>query len=138
MKLKILTLFFLVTATMLGSCSKDNNEEPSYEYTYKLTGPGTLQVEVQYTPTMTDPNLTEIPDDLTYEEQVTPPWQKTVKLHKNIAGVGFSASVSEGIPGASYTISILGKEAKILETTNFTLDEHGDGSTLLNYYRNQP
>lgn len=138
MKLKIFTLFFLVTALMLGSCSKESNEEPGYEYTYKLTGPGTTKVQVQYTPTMTDPNMTEVPDDLEYEELVTPPWQKSVRLHKNISGAGFSANVSEGIPGSTYTISILGKEDKILETTSFTLDEYGDGIALLNYYRSQP
>lgn len=86
---------------------------------------------------MTDPNMTEVPDELDYEEQVTPPWQKTVRLHKNISGAGFSASVSEGVPGANYTITILDKEAKILKTTSFTLDEYGDGNALLNYYRNQ-
>ena len=87
---------------------------------------------------MTDPNMTEVPDDLNYEEQVTPPWQKTVRLHKNIGGAGFSASVSEGIPGTSYTIAILDKDAKVLKTENFTVDADGDGVALLNYYRNQP
>lgn len=138
MKLKIFTLFFLVSSTMLGSCSKEANDEPSYEYTYKLSGPGTTKVLVQYTPTMTDPNMMEVPDDLDYEEEVTPPWQKTVRLHKNISGAGFSANVSEGVPGANYTISILDKDAKILKTTSFTVDAYGNGIELLNYYRNQP
>ncbi|MFA4868855.1 MAG: hypothetical protein WC623_11680 [Pedobacter sp.] len=138
MKLKIITLFFLASAIVLSSCSKEGKGEPGYEYTYKLTGPGTTKLIVQYTPTMTDPNMTEVPDDLEYEEEVTPPWQKTVRLHKNISGAGFSASVSDGVPGASYTISILDKDAKVLETTSFTLDEYGYGVALLNYYRDQP
>lgn len=135
MKLKIITLFFLTAAIALGSCSKEDSAEPSYEYTYKLTGSGTTKVVVQYTPTMTDPNMTEVPDDLEYEEEVTPPWQKTVRLHKNVSGAGFSASVSEGIPGTSYTISILDKDAKTLKTTNLVVDAHGDAVALLNYYR---
>lgn len=138
MKLKIINLFFLASMATLGSCSKEGNTEPSFEYTYKLTGPGTTKLLVQYTPTMTDPNMTEVPDDLEYEEEVTPPWQKTVRLHKNISGAGFSASVNDGVPGASYTISILDKDANVLKTTSFALDEYGYGVALLNYYRNQP
>lgn len=135
MKLKISTLFFVIAALFLAACSKEGNEGPSYEYTYKLTGPGTIKAEVQYTPTMTDPNMTEVPDDLVYEEVVTPPWQKTVKLHENISGAGFSASVTDGTPGAGYTIAILDKDGKTLKTTDFTLDEYGYGVALLNYYR---
>lgn len=136
MKLKIPTLFFVIATILLGGCSKENNDGPGYEYTYKLTGPGSIKVEVQYTPTMTDPNMTEVPDDLVYEEMVTPPWQKTVNLHKNISGAGFSASVSDGTPGADYTISILDKDDNILKTTSFKLDGDGYGVALLNYYRN--
>jgi hypothetical protein len=138
MKLKIITLFFLAFAIVLSSCSKASDNEPTYAYTYKLTGPGTTKLLVQYTPTMTDPNMTEVPDNLEYEEEVTPPWQKTVRLHKYISGAGFSASVSDGVAGASYTIAILDKDAKTLKTTSFTLDEYGDGGALLNYYRDEP
>jgi len=135
MKLKITTLFFLISAIALISCSREDNPEQDYEYTYQLTGPSNNKLIVQYTPTMTDPNVTEIPDDLEYEEQVTPPWQKTVRLHKNVGGVGFSASVTEGAPGASYTISILDKDSNILKTTNFIVNTSGDAGALLNYYR---
>ena len=135
MKLKITTLFFLISAIALISCSREDSTEQDYEYTYQLTGPSNNKLVVQYTPTMTDPNVTEIPNDLEYEEEVTAPWQKTVRLHKNIGGIGFSANVSEGAPGASYTISILDKDAKILKTTNFIVDTSGDAGALLNYYR---
>ena len=138
MKFKIYTLLLFVAASTLGSCSKEKNEERSYEYTYKLTGSAGTSVQVQYTPTMTDPNMTEVPDDLEYEEQVTPPWQKSVTLDKNVGGAGFSASVSDGIPGANYTIEILDRDGKVLETTDFTVDANGDGGALLNYYRIKP
>lgn len=134
MKLKIITLIFLISAIALISCSREENTEQDYEYTYQLTGPSTNKLVVQYTPTMTNPNMTEIPEDLEYEEQVSPPWQKTVRLHKNVGGVGFSASVSEGTPGVSYTISILDKDAKILKTTTFIVDASGDAGALLNHY----
>ena len=136
MKLKIITLFFLISAIASISCSREDNTGQEYEYTYQLTGPSSNKLIVQYTPTMIDPNITEIPDDLEYEEQVSPPWQKTVRLHKNVGGVGFSARVSEGVQGASYTISILDKDAKTLRTTTFIVDTSGDGGALLNYYRN--
>ncbi|WP_295120087.1 hypothetical protein [uncultured Chitinophaga sp.] len=136
MRVNILALFILLATTLLISCSKGGESSPNYTYTYKLAGPAATVVQVQYTPTMTDPNMTEVPDDLEYEEQVTPPWEKTVTLHKNIAGAGFSASVSNGVPGAKYTISILSKDGNVLKTGDFTLDEYGDGALLLNYYRN--
>lgn len=135
MKLNIPALFFLAATILLISCSKEKNDGPEGEYTYKLTGPGTTKVQVQYTPSLTDPNMTEVPDDTIYEELVTPPWQKTVSIHKYVSGVGFSASVSEGVPGAKYTISILSKDGSTLKTGDFTLDAYGDGILLLNYYR---
>lgn len=136
MKTNILILFFLAATNLLFSCSKDKNDGPGTEYTYKLTGPGTVKVQVQYTPTLTDPNMTEVPDETIYEELVTPPWQKTVSIHKNVSGVGFSASVSEGTPGAKYTISVLSNDGTTLKTADFTLDAYGDGVMLINYYRN--
>lgn len=136
MKVKILTSIVLLATTVLISCSKGGGNAPGYTYTYKLTGPATSIVQVQYTPTMTDPNMTEVPDDIEYEEDVTPPWEKTVTLHKNISGAGFSASVSDGVPGATYTISILNKDGNVLKTGDFTLDSYGHGVLLLNYYRN--
>lgn len=135
MKFKIITLYLITCAVALGGCSKEDNAGPGYEYTYKLTGPATSKLIVQYTPTMTDPDMAEVPDNLEYEEEVTPPWEKTVRLHKNVAGAGFSASVSDGIPGAGYTISILDKDDKILKTANFVVDADGYAVALLNYYR---
>ncbi|UYQ90958.1 hypothetical protein MKQ68_12725 [Chitinophaga horti] len=85
---------------------------------------------------MTDPNMTEVPDDIEYEETVSPPWQKTVTHHKNVSGAGFSASVSDGVPGSSFKIEILDKDDNVLKTGDFTVDAYGDGSLLLNYYRN--
>lgn len=134
MKLKNIKLLFLISAIAFVSCSREDNTEQDQEYTYKLTGPNTHKLVVQYTPTMTDPNITEVPDDLEYEELVTPPWQKTVSVHTNVGAIGFSASVSEGKPGSSYTISILDKDAKVLETTNFTVNASGDAGALLNHY----
>lgn len=128
-------LLLLVAATVLTSCSKEGNEAPGGTYTYKLTGPAAPVVEVQYTPTLTDPNMTEVPDDIEYEEVVTPPWEKTVTVHQNVSGVGFSASVREGVPGAKYKMSINDKDGNILEAGDITLDAYGDGTLLLNYYR---
>ena len=135
MKAKLITCCLFIAAALFSSCSKEGTNPSTFTYTYKLTGPAATIVQVQYTPTMTDPNMTEVPDDVEYEEQVTPPWEKTVTLHKNIAGAGFSASVDNGVPGAKYTIAILGKNGNTLKTGDFVVDANGDGGLLLNYYR---
>ncbi len=122
----VLTLFCLTAL----SCSKDSGVGSGFQVTYVLEGPAVV-AQVQYTPTITDPY--NIPDE--YEETVTPPWRKTVSLIEEVRGAGFSVSIDEGKPGATYKISILDKDGDMLESAEFALDSDGYGVQLINYYR---
>ena len=130
---RAIKLFLMLCAAsfIFTGCSKDAGTDSSiFQVTYTLKGP-TVSAQVQYTPTITDPN--NIPDN--YEENVTVPWQKTVTLIDAVKGAGFSVSIDGGVPGAKYQLAISDKDGNPLKEGDLVLDNEGDGVLLINYYR---
>ena len=112
------------------SCSKGGStNKGNKNIRYQITGKTGKSVVVQYTPTITDLQNTDLP----YEETVSLPWSKNVALHYGIKGVGCSITAEDALPGSTVTIEIFHDEIKV-NSKSGTVDNDGYLSFLLNHY----
>ena len=126
--LKFIVSFAVILS--IFSCSKGGLANKGNKHIrYHITGNIGKSVVVQYTPTITDLNNT----DLGFEETISLPWSKNVELHYGIKGVGCSISTEEAVPGATATIEIFHNEIKV-NSKSGTVDSDGNISFLLNHY----
>ncbi|MGS2763049.1 hypothetical protein [Sinomicrobium sp. M5D2P9] len=127
------TVVFIALLTILATaCTNDDDTTREYRhFRYEVSGTVTGPVEVQYTPTISDPY--EDLDDLEYDETITLPWTKEVSLHHLASGVGLSVSVDDGVAGEIVSIEIY-RDDELVASHTGAVDADGSLSFLVNYY----
>lgn len=125
-------LLMVFSVLSFSGCSKDD-DNPTEQFRYEVTGTVAVPVQIQYTPDI----LTDTPTDTDlddYEVRTTLPWSKTVSLHRNVAGAGCSASTSGAVAGQTINIKIYRNDELVAEHEK-AVDANGNTSLLLNYYK---
>lgn len=126
--LKFALFFAIVMLTF--SCSKGGSANKGNKHIrYQIIGNIGTNANVQYTPTITDLQNTDLP----YEETVSLPWTKDVELHYGIKGAACSISADEAVPGTTATIKIF-ENGNEVDSKSGTVDGDGNISFLLNHY----